>query len=48
MFSEDLSVVWVGSDVKFAVAYIEILATLPIFGKIFFWQVNVTDKRNKY
>jgi len=29
-------------------AYIEILATLPIFGKIFFWQVNVTDKRNKY
>ena len=25
-------------------AYIQILATLPIFGKIFFWQVKVTEK----
>ncbi|MEO5857751.1 MAG: hypothetical protein ABIR33_02260 [Pyrinomonadaceae bacterium] len=44
VFSEDLSVVWVGSNVKFVFAYTQILATLPVFGKIFFRQVKVTGK----
>lgn len=44
VFSEDLSVVWAGSDLGLDLAYTQILATLPIFSKIFFGQVKVTER----
>lgn len=46
-FSEDLSVIGQAVTLVSILAYIQILATLPIFGKIFFRQVKVTEKAIK-
>ena len=44
VFSEDLSVSEQAVSTEIVTAYIEILATFPKIGKIFFRQVKVTER----